>query len=168
MAFKAIETQEELDIIIGERLKREREAAEKKYAGFEEAKEKAAKYDKLSAQDFEGQIRRLNEELKSAKEKNAGHDQELADLTKRAETAEASLTKVKIAHAAGLPFELAERLNGTTEDELKADAKSLSSFIRPNTPPPLSTTEPARTKAGGADNRAAFAALNAALSEPQS
>ena len=41
MAFKPIETQEDLDIIVGERLKRERE----KYADYEALKEKAAKYD---------------------------------------------------------------------------------------------------------------------------
>ena len=109
MAFKAIETQEDLDIIIGERLKRERDAAEKKYAGFDEAKEKAEKYDKLIAQDFEGQIKKLNEELKTEKEKNAGHDQTVADLTARATKAEMSLLKAKIAHEAGLPYERGKR-----------------------------------------------------------
>ena len=167
MAFKAIETQEDLDIIIGERLKREREAAEKKYAGFEEAKEKAAKYDKLMADDLEGQLKKLQDELSKEREKNAGHDQTVAALTQRAEKAEASVLKARVAHEAGLPYELANRLNGNTEEELKADAKSLSTYVRPITPPPLATTEPAKSGTGKADNSAAFAALAAALSEPK-
>lgn len=165
MAFKIIETQEELDNIIGERLKREREATEKKYAGFDEAKEKAGKYDKLLAQDFEGQIRKLNDELNTEREKNAGHDQTVSEITARAEKAEKALLKVETAHKAGLPYELAARLNGDTEEELLADAKSLSSYVKTAGAPPLATTEPA--KAGGkSDNAAAFAALNAALSTP--
>ena len=52
--FKAIETQEELDRIIGERLKRERDATEKKYADFETLKEKAARYDEIEKKDFAG------------------------------------------------------------------------------------------------------------------
>lgn len=165
MAFKAIETQEDLDIIIGERLKREREAAEKKYAGFEEAKEKAEKYDKLIAQDFEGQIRKLNDELKTEKEKNAGHDQAVADLTARANKAEMSLLKAKIAHEAGLPYELANRLNGENEEELLEDAKTLTGFMRPASAPPLRTTELGQTP--GSSNRSALAALAASMIEPK-
>lgn len=160
MAFKIIETQEELDNIIGERLKREREATEKKYAGFEEAKEKAGKYDKLLAQDFEGQIRKLNDELKTEREKNAGHDQTVSEITARAEKAEKALLKVETAHKAGLPYELAARLNGETEEELLADAKSLGSYVKTAGAPPLATTEPAQNRSG---STAALAAMAAAL-----
>lgn len=163
MAFKIIETQEELDNIIGERLKREREATEKKYAGFEEAKEKAGKYDKLLAQDFEGQIRKLNDELKTEREKNAGHDQTVSEITARAEKAEKALLKVETAHKAGLPYELAARLNGETEEELLADAKSLGSYVKTAGAPPLATTEPAQNRSG---STAALAAMAAALGAP--
>ena len=163
MAFKIIETQEELDNIIGERLKREREATEKKYAGFEEAKEKAGKYDKLLAQDFEGQIRKLSEELNTEREKNAGHDQIVSEITARAEKAEKALLKVETAHKAGLPYELAARLNGETEEELLADAKSLGSYVKTVGAPPLSTTEPAHNRNG---STAALAAMASALVAP--
>ena len=165
MAFKPIETQEDLDIIIGERLKREREANEKKYAGFDEAKEKAAKYDKLIAQDFEGQLQKLNEELSKEREKNAGHDQAVADLTARANKAEVSLLKAKIAHEAGLPYELANRLNGNNEEELLADAKTLTGFLKPNNAPPLRTTEPGQMS--GSNHKSALAALAASMVEPK-
>lgn len=41
--FKAIETQEELDRIIGERLKRERDATEKEIRRFRNAERKGGK-----------------------------------------------------------------------------------------------------------------------------
>lgn len=160
MAFKPIETQEDLDIIIGDRLKREREANEKKFAGFDEAKEKAAKYDELMAKDYEGQIRKLSEDLKAEREKHAATDKTIADLTARANKAEKSNLKARIAHEMGLPHELADRLNGDTEDELKADAKALTGFVKPQSAPPLRTTE-----AGIQPNstKAALAALAASM-----
>ena len=115
---KAFLTQEDFDIAIGERLKREREAAEKRYAGFDEAKEKAEKYDALIAKDLEGQIKKLNEQLAAEKQKNTDHDKIVSDLTARANKAEAAVMKSRIAHEAGLPYELSSRLTGDTEEEL--------------------------------------------------
>lgn len=154
MAFKPIETQEDLDIIVGERLKRERE----KYAGFDEAKEKAAKFDELAKRvsGFEEQIQKLNGDLKAEREKHSNTDETIAALTKRATAAEASILKSKIAHEAGLPYELAERLSGDTEDALREDAKTLAGFVKPQTAPPLRSTEP-----GNGSNNSKHAALAA-------
>ena len=159
MAFKEILTQEDFDIAIGERLKREREAAEKKYAGFDEAKEKAAKYDELIAKDFESQVKKLTEQLAGEKAKHADHDKIVSDLTARATAAERSILKSRIAHEAGLPFELAERQTGETEDDLREDAKNLSGFVKPTTAPPLASTEPSAS--GSSGNSAKQAALMA-------
>ena len=164
MAFKPIETQEDLDIIIGERLKREREANEKKYAGFDEAKEKAAKYDELKAKNFEEQIAKLNEALKAERDKHSDTDKTIADLTARATSAEKRNLKAKVAHAMGLPYELAERLAGETEEELMADAKTLTGFVKPQNAPPLRTTE---TGVQPNSTKAALAALAASLGEPK-
>lgn len=163
MAFKPIETQEDLDIIVGERLKRERE----KYAGFDEAKEKAAKFDELTKRvsGFEEQIQKLNNDLKAEREKHSNTDETIAALTKRATAAEASILKSKIAHEAGLPYELAERLSGDTEDALREDAKTLAGFVKPQTAPPLRSTEPGN---GNNNTRsAALAALAASMIEPK-
>ena len=159
MAFKEILTQEDFDAAIGERLKREREATEKKYAGFDEAKEKAKLYDELVAKDFEGQIKKLSEQLAGEKQKNADHDKTVSDLTARATSAERAVLKTRIAHEAGLPFELAERLTGETEDDLRADAKTLSGFVKPTTAPPLASTEPSESRSGDSAKQAAFMAL---------
>ena len=150
MAFKEILTQEDFDIAIGERLKREREAAEKRYAGFDEAKEKAEKYDALIAKDLEGQIKKLNEQLAAEKQKNTDHDKIVSDLTARANKAEAAVMKSRIAHEAGLPYELSSRLTGDTEEELIEDAKALASFVKPATAPPLASTDPSKSSASSA------------------
>lgn len=126
--FKAIETQEELDRIIGERLKRERDATEKKYADFETLKEKAARYDEIEKKDFAGQIKTLTEKL-SAK------DSTISELTARANKAENSMLKAKIAHENGVPLELAGRLVGETEEDIRKDAETFASFFTKSAPP---------------------------------
>ena len=104
-------TQEQVNALIGERLKRERE----KFAGFEEYKAKAAKYDEAQ------------EEAKS----------ELQKATERAEKAEAELSALnaekerytlmqQVAKDTGLAFEQVSMLNGTTAEELTEQAKAFA------------------------------------------
>ena len=51
----------------------------------------------------------------------------------------------------GLPYELANRLNGSTEEEIKADAKKLKDAARLfHAPAPLGTPEPV-SKGSGKD-----------------
>lgn len=108
--FKVIETQEELDKIIKKRLEqKDREVAEqyKDFLSPDDAKAMKA--------DYEKQIQDAQEKLKT-------FDETVSQLTKRAETAEVSLLKNKVAIENNVPIKLASRLIGTTEEELKADA----------------------------------------------
>ncbi len=108
--FKVIETQEELDKIIKKRLEqKDREVAEqyKDFLSPEDAKAMKA--------DYEKQIQEAQDKLKT-------FDETVSTLTKRAETAEVSLLKNKVAIENNVPIKLAQRLVGTTEEELKADA----------------------------------------------
>lgn len=69
------------------------------------------------------------------------------DAEKRAAAAEVELLRARVASEAGLPTELAARLHGDTEDEMRADAEQLVKLV-PNQggPPPGSfdngTAEP--------------------------
>ena len=110
--FKVIETQEELDKIIKKRLEqKDREVAEqyKDFLSPDDAKAMKADYEK-QIQEAQGKIKTL--------------DETVSTLTKRAETAEVSLLKNKVAIENNVPIKLASRLVGTTEEELKADAQS--------------------------------------------
>jgi len=98
--------QEELDSIIESRLARERQ----KYAGFDEMKSKAEKYDQAQAanqSDEEKREQRIAEAATQA-----------AAATRRADLAEVALEK-------GLTPTQAKRLVGNTREELLAEADEL-------------------------------------------
>lgn len=88
-------------------------------------------------------------------------DRKAAEMTEAEKTAaklkeyEADLAKtrrenliLKVAKAAGLPDELAERLQGATEEELKADAEKLKAFMPAAPEKPKLKIDP--TNPGGA------------------
>ena len=118
--FKVIETQEELDKIIKKRLEqKDREVAEayKDYLSPEAVQS--------MKDDYEKQIKDANKLVEDAKVKLQTFDETVSKLTKRAEAAEVSNLKTKVAIDNNVPIKLASRLVGTTEEELKADAQLL-------------------------------------------
>ena len=134
--FKVIETQEDFDKAIQKRLAQKDRELEEKYKDYL-SPDKVAE---LTA-THKGEIDKLKDDLTKANEKIAGHDQIVSDLTKRATVAEGSLLRSKIAHEKGVPFELADRLVGSSEEELSADADKLASFLAPKSTPPLRSDE---------------------------
>lgn len=135
--FTAITTQEQFDAAIGERIKRERDTIAKKYADYEDLKTKVS--------DYEKQIGTLSKSIEDSAKKYAGYDKALADMTARVKGYETSSVKMRIAHETGIPYELADRLSGETEEDIRSDAKNLSQFIGKQNPsaPPLKNNEPA-------------------------
>ncbi len=116
-------TQAELDAIISDRLKRERE----KYPNYEEIKEKAAKLDEIEEAS--------KTELQKATERAEKLETELSQL-KHAE--EIRQVRDKVATATGVPASL---LSGDTLEACEEQAKAILSFK-------TSTTYPA-VKDGG-------------------
>ena len=134
--FKVIETQEDFDKAIHKRLEqKDRELAEK-YKDYLSPEDVA----KMQA-DHEKAINESAGKLKQAEEKATQHDQLVKDLEAKATAAETSLLKSQIAHENGVPIELADRLVGSTAEELKADAEKIAGFLAPKTAPPRRTTE---------------------------
>lgn len=126
--FTPINTQEEFDARIEERLKTEKEALRKNILSH--VGDKDAEIEKLK-KDIEG----LNGQLT---EKTTG----LSALEEKVKGYERASVKNKIAREAGLPWELADRLTGETEEEIRKDAESLKKLVggKPATPP-LKNTE---------------------------
>jgi len=155
--FKVIETQEEFDKMIQKRLEqKEREVSErfKDYLSPEEvAKIKS---------EFEGKIKSANDSLKAERDKSIEHSKIVSELEQRAKSAETKWLKGKVAMEKGLPFELADRLIGETEEELLKDAESVSSLLAPKNAPPLRTNEP---QGNTPNNANAYAALLANLAQ---
>ena len=118
-AFEAITTQEDLDKMIGKRLSRERE----KYAGFEDLKAKAEKYDAIE----EGQkteLQKLQERIEKAEKENAAFKQREQVSTWAAE----------VSKETGVPANL---LRGSTKEELEAHAELLKEFTGEQSSAPI-------------------------------
>ena len=138
MSFKTIETQEELDRIIGERIKRVHE----KYADYESLSERVkelekVKADLLTAIDGNSQLLQEKDGVISAKYS------ELAELQKINDSFKKTQLRTQVAVRNGIPYDLAERLQGDDEESLQADAERLSALIKPQTiVAPMKDTEP--------------------------
>lgn len=150
MAFKPIETQEELDNIIKARLNREKESLDKKIR--EEVKaEYQSQINELSTfktqiEDLQKEIAGYKSTIETEKATQETDKQTIADLQAKIEGFETANLKTRIALNHGLPFDFANRLNGTTEDEITADAEKMADFFVQNKPqPPLKTAEPSLT-----------------------
>lgn len=153
--FTPITTQEQFDAAIGERLKREREALAKKYGDYDELRAKTA--------DQEKQIGELTRSLTESSEKYAGYDKTLAELQAKLKGYETDSVKTRIALEAGLPYTMASRLCGESEEDIRADARSLASLMGTGhtEAAPLHTGEPA----GSSAKRDALRALNVQLND---
>lgn len=130
MTFKAIETQEELDRIIQERLNREKG----KFADYDEIKIRNAA--------LETEVNALKSTIEETSTAAKTHEQTIADLNKQIAEKETVNLRTRIALQNGLPIDLADRLIGSDEESIKADAERLAGLVsKKQTPPPLKNTE---------------------------
>lgn len=127
--FKKIETQEELDKIISERLSRQKEKILKDYSDYETVRNENVSL-KKSLED----LKSSNKDFEDFKEKFSKLENENKDLKLKS-------LKLKIASEYGIPLNLAERLNGFDENSLKEDALSLSDFFKQDFVAPLKEQE---------------------------
>ena len=125
--FEPITTQEQFDNRISERLKRERETAEKKYADYDSLKK---------------QITDLNDQLSAATKQAEESTTLINGLQGKVKGYESHSVKTRIARNAGIPEEFADRLVGTDEESLKADAESMAKLISSKQPvAPMASSE---------------------------
>lgn len=129
--FKVIETQEELDRIVGSRLARERE----KYADYDQL---VKRVDQLETE--KGGLLASLEEFKR-QEVIQKEDRESLQAQLKAEQTKSLRTQVALKN--GLSFDMADRLRGETEEELEADAQFLVDHMVPSRyqTPPQATKE---------------------------
>ena len=115
--FKTIETQEEFDAAIKARLDRNTKTVtdevKKSYEGY------------LSPDE----VKKLNEQIASLNSQLTEKETAITDLTAKNKAYETASVKARIAREKGLPYELAERLSGESEEDIAADAESLAKFI---------------------------------------
>jgi chromosome segregation ATPase len=155
--FTPITSQEALDAVLKDRLNRQNE---KHAREMSELSAKYSDYDAIKSQNSEyaQQITVLNTELEESRTKVAGYDSQIAERDAKISAYEVSIMKSNIAATYGLAPELAERLTGNTEEELRADAEKLTSIVgKSHKVAPLAT----QTNANDEDGvMAAFKKLN--------
>lgn len=129
-AFKVIETQEQLDEVLGERLKRERETVRKEYEGFLSPTQAAEKYKGYLSEE---EVKEKYKDYLTPDKAN-----ELRDQIKGYETDSA---KTRIAHETGIGYEAIGFLRGKNEDEIRKSAEQLKALIGSSGAAPLADPE---------------------------
>lgn len=133
--FQIIETQEQLDKVIGERIRRAEQKAAEKYADYEDLKTQNAGY--------VAQIAQLQSQLQAQTDKITGFEADVADLTGKVHAYETASVKTKVALELGLPYQMASRLTGDDEKAIRADAEAMKQLIGAQVPPaPIGNPEP--------------------------
>jgi len=136
--FKVINTQEEFDAAIKDRLERERQKAIAPFADYEQIKN----------------------DLATLRKQSGEKDTTIAQLQKDLQSAKTDLAKTRIALEKGLPQELASRLTGETEDDLRKDADTLAQLFsdKKGGAEPSRSHEPAKKTGGTQSGEEAFPA----------
>ena len=93
---------------------------------------------KSEKQSLEDQLNQLQNTLASKDDELKSID----DLKNQIESYKLKDIKTNIAVQAGIPLELASRLSGETEEEIKADAEKIAGFVNKKQPLPLKPSEP--------------------------
>lgn len=136
--FEPITTQEQLDGIIKDRLKRDRETQSKRYEGW------------ISPEDHQKAVDAANKAFADYKTAHAGDEKTIADLTAANKAYETAALKSRVAHEVGLSYEWIPRISGDDEEAIRADAESLKQLVGTQTAPPLpmksTETDPVDTK----------------------
>ncbi len=134
--FKVIETQEQFDAAVADRIKRAKETAEKKYEGWTSPED----LEKLTA-DHKAKLDELNGSLNAANDKIANHDKEIADRDSKIKQYETDSVKTRVAHEMGLSYDAVTFLRGDDEDSIRKSAESLKGLVGAGNVAPLASHE---------------------------
>lgn len=143
MAFKPINTQEEFDTAIKDRL----EQKDRQYEGYlspEDVKKKEA--------EWQGKLSKAGNDLKAEQAKVAERDKAIAERDAKIKGYETDSVKKRIAREVGLPEDAVDFMKGENIEDLKKSAEDLKKIVgeKINPAPPLKDTE--GTAGGDAKN----------------
>lgn len=134
--FKIIETQEQFDAAITERIARAKEAARKEFEGYLSPEQQ-----KKAAEELEKKVRELTGKLTESEEKYTKSQSELAEQAKKIAKYETDSAKTRIAHELELSYDAVAYLRGANEEEIRKSAEGLKTIIGNRSVPPLADPE---------------------------
>lgn len=120
--FKPIETQEQFDAAITDRIRRAQDAVRREYADYDQLKEQVADFDGVKS-EYETRQQQLEQTVAAQ-----------GAAIKRYET---EALKRKVADEVGIPAAFASRLTGEDEDSIRQDALALAPMLKGRKTPPL-------------------------------
>lgn len=127
MSFEPINTQEEFEKRLTERLEQKGRSVARQFENYTSPED----LEKIK-DDYQKQIDGLNQKYSDFDKKEKEYQSKIAKY-------ESDSVKTRIAREMGIPDELVDRLKGSNEDELREDAKLLSAFSKQVAP--LASTE---------------------------
>lgn len=128
--FKVIETQEQLEEVLKDRLKCERETVKKEFEGYLSPEDIAKKYEGY-----------LSPDDAAARYKDHLSPEEAAKLRTRIKGYEIDSVKTRIAHETGLSYDAVQFLRGEDEESIRKSAQSLKGLMGAGNVAPLASTE---------------------------
>ena len=135
--FTVITTQEQLDAIIGERLKREKETVSKSYEGWT-SPEKLAEITK----DYDSKLTAKDTAISEANSKAAKYDSDIKERDDKIKSYETASVKTRIAHELGLSYDAISYLQGNEEESIRKSAEGLKTLMGASKGvPPLADSE---------------------------
>lgn len=138
MAFTPIETQEQLDAIVGERVARAKEAARKEFEGWISPDELTKK-----TADLNTQLGSLNDQIKTLTGEKTELEGKISEKDSLIAKYETDSVKTKVASEFGFSLDAREFLNGSTEEEIRKSAEALKGLVGKASTPPAFNPDPA-------------------------
>lgn len=138
--FTPITTQAEFDAAIAERLSRQEKSIRAQFDGAMPQ----ADVNKLRA-GYDKRLADLNQQLQTVTGARDETNKQLTEALSKIKGYEADSVKTRIALEMGLPYGMAARLAGETEEDIRKDAESLRGLMKPSAAP-LANPEPSNAK----------------------
>ena len=137
MEFTPIESQEQFDAMVKERVERAKKSAAKEFEtqlkDLEGIKEQlTSKEEEITA--LKAKIGGFESEKKTSEESYHAMEKELSELKLKA-------LKTQIAMDNNLPPDMADRIKGDDEEAMRADAEKLASYVNRKVAPSFKTEE---------------------------
>lgn len=126
-----IESQEQFDALVKDRLSRQNE---------KHSKELAEKLGEAKS-GFESQLTEIQTKLDEAEKKISGYDSIISEKDKEIKKYELASVKSQIARETGLSFDAVDFLQGEDEESIRKSAEALKNLVKV-APAPMATNEP--------------------------
>lgn len=134
--FKIIETQEQLDAILSERLGRAKDSVRKEFDGWISPED----LDKRTA-DLNAELSGLNDQIKTLTEAKATLELQLTEKDGKIAEYETNSVKLEAARKYGLSYDAIKFLQGDDKEAIEKSAESLKNLVGAQKAQPLGNPE---------------------------